>query len=323
MLKLSEQSQAILEQLKITHQKGELQGVFRNIPNEVYHHPECPGVSKSNLDIIDDTYADYLHALESAKEEIKELDFKDKFFIGNAFHMITLEPHLFNDQFCLEPVAPKCDRRTKEGKAIYKEWQKNVLDPFELENQGKVRMPLGLWEELHVMRDACMSHPYLKELIENSEKEVTIFVKDEKTGLTLKCRLDMVNFDSNVICDLKSTLDASFLGFRRSVVKFKYDKQAAFYSDITRAATGQNFDFLFGACRKWTETEKNKPLDLRKPLFAQVFHAIPPVIEVGRALYRRNLDKISAVHKGEESPTYSQEIVPLDLPAYAFDISSR
>jgi exodeoxyribonuclease VIII len=55
----------------------------------------------------------------------------------------------------------------------------------------------------------------------------------------------------NVIIDLKTTEDASPRGFAQSVKKYRYDVQAAFYSDGLEEATGKACNgFFFVAVEK-------------------------------------------------------------------------
>jgi hypothetical protein len=208
IMMLSEENQKLLLQLQELHNKGQLTGQFTNIPDEVYHHPDCPGVSNSNLTTISKSYDHYLASLEEARKERSENDFKDKFFLGRAYHMLTLEPDRFYSMFSVCPTEPKVDKRTKVGKETYLEWEKTILDPWEKENQGKIRMPIELWEQLHAMTKATLEHPVAGPLIKASAREVTFFWRDEKTGITCKCRADAINFEYGIIIDLKSTIDA-------------------------------------------------------------------------------------------------------------------
>jgi hypothetical protein len=311
-MKLSEENQALLIQLQTLHDKGELHGMFPNIPNEVYHHPDCPGVSKSNLDSVNKSYNHYLQSIENARKEQEEPDFKDKFFVGTAFHTIVLEPELFDKTYACPPIQPKFDRRTKEGKAGYEEWVSRVLEPWEAENAGKARITEELMTQLNSMRNSVLAHAKIRNIIENSAKEVTFFWRDAKTGLTCRCRPDAISMEYGIVLDLKSTaMGADFVSFRRAMANYNYDKQAAFYLDGVKAVTGRDMQFIFCA------TEKEAPFG------TQAFLAIEPIIDVGRQLYRKSLDKISAVHQGKEPKGYSQDIIDIDLPAWGYDVEAR
>lgn len=323
---LTPEEKTIQDHLIDLQSKDELHGMYKNIPSAVYHHPDTPGVSNSNFDPINRSYRHYMKALDDGREERNELDFRDKFFIGHAFHMLVLEPHLFEKTFCCQiigPEEPKFDKRTTVGKNGYADWHKTVYMPWaedvlakwNIENQGKVVMPIKTWEQIQAMGKAFLSNAQIKSILDSSIKEVTFFWKDERTGITCKCRPDALNLDFSpdygIIFDAKSTEDASRNGFRKSIVKFNYDRQSAFYTDGVFAVTGKKCHFIFGAQEK-------------SDLFLnQAFMANDAMKEVGKDLYRRGLDKLHRIHKSEEVKGYSEEIEDIDLPSYAYDLDAR
>lgn len=311
-MNLSPENSELLGQLKTLHAENKLEGMFPNIPNEVYHHPECPGVSNSNLTKAAVSYDHYLQTLAEYKDEHAEADFKDKFFVGTAYHMITLEPELFDKLFAVPPTQPKYDRRTKSGKEAHDYWEANIYSPWVKENDGKTHLDLETFNQLSEMKNATLKNPKLKKIIENSAKEVTFFWRDEKTGITCRCRPDALSMEFGIVLDLKSTATgADFISFRKAMAKFNYDQQCAFYLDGIKKVTGRDMSFVFGVCEK------------KAPFGVQAFAPVEPVIDVGRTLYRRALDKIAAVHQGKAPSGYSQEIVDIDLPAWGFDVESR
>lgn len=76
--------------------------------NKEYHDAE--GVSKSDLDLVHKSPLHYITAKNSQKVQTEALLF------GSALHKFVLENNEFSSEFT---TAPLCDRRTKEGKAIY------------------------------------------------------------------------------------------------------------------------------------------------------------------------------------------------------------
>ena len=61
---------------------------------------------------------------------------------GRAYHKFCLEPYDFENEFV---VSPKIDRRTKEGKAAYEEFEKQAA--------GKEIIDEETYEKLSAMRD--------------------------------------------------------------------------------------------------------------------------------------------------------------------------
>ena len=84
-MSLSIDHQAVLALLKLLESKGELVGAFEDIPIEVYHHPECPGISSTTLKTV--LKRSYAH-LGHSKFDTKEMSF------GRLFHSFISEPHL-------------------------------------------------------------------------------------------------------------------------------------------------------------------------------------------------------------------------------------
>lgn len=142
--------------------------------------------------------------------------------IGSAIHALTLEgEETYLSQYA---VAPQCDRRTKEGKAIYAD--------FEASAPGKTVITLDEEETIRGCFKSIMAHNNAKKLLDESEgqPEVTLMWIDEATGMPCKARLDRLPDPSKgLVIDLKSTSDASKKGFVRQMCNLSYDLQAAHY----------------------------------------------------------------------------------------------
>ena len=81
---------------------------------------------------------------------------------------------------------------------------------------------------------------------EGAKKEYSLFATCPKTGLELRCRPDLYNPSDFVMCDVKTTTDASPNGFLRSAIyKFRYDAQAAFYKYVAELCGWKVTHFAF------------------------------------------------------------------------------
>jgi exodeoxyribonuclease VIII len=109
-----------------------------------------------------------------------------------------------------------------------------------------------------------------------------------------------------ILVDLKTCVDASPAGFAKSIVNWRYQVQAAFYSDGWEAATGQKVHaFVFAAVEKeW-------------PYAAAAYMLTDEDLTQGRLAYRRNLRTYAACTASGEWPGYSTDIQLLNLPAWA------
>lgn len=106
--------------------------------------------------------------------------------------------------------------------------------------------------------------------------------------------------------DLKSTEDASLEGFTRSVAKYNYAMQAAFYSDGIEAATLKPVHgFAFVACEKVA------------PYAVQCFQLDFQAMEAGRVTYMNLLTSLADCKYDGKFPAYSDAIETLSLPNWA------
>ena len=79
------------------------------------------------------------------------------------------------------------------------------------------------------MRDSIISNEIARELIENCKKEVPMVWEDSDTGVLCKGKADGVADD--YLLDLKTTREPNLSNFKRSALKYGYDRQSAFYLD--------------------------------------------------------------------------------------------
>lgn len=226
---------------------------------------------------------------------------------GSAFHAALLEPELFGQNFI---VAPKFDRRTKEGKAAAEAW--------EAENAGKTTLVDDQMTAIEQMVVSVRSHQGAAKLLANGMAEMSGFWTDPDTGIECKCRPDwLAVMEDNpgriaAIVDVKTCRDASADGFSRAIATFGYDVQAAFYQDGLKALTGRSIPFYFIA----VETEP--------PFAVAAYKASDEMIEVGRAKYRAALQLLKWCRENESWPGYQPggEIETINLPRWAanFDL---
>jgi hypothetical protein len=264
------------------------QGRYDNLPSEQYRN-ECYGWSKSSLDKATRSIAHYLYSKENP-EQTESLTF------GAAFHCAILEPEKFESEYV---VAPECDRRTTIGKKIWAD--------FVFENSGKSIIKAAEMESITAMREMIAAHPVASELLKCGSPEVSYFWKDQGTGLNCKCRADFVCNDNwNTVVDLKTTDNASIEEFQRSVGKYRYHVQAAYYLDgISLVEEKKHTNFLIIA------VEKNPP-------YCVAVYDMIQTLDAGRAAYERDLETVESYVKanGDCWIGYPQNIQTIKLPAY-------
>lgn len=260
------------------------------LTNAEYH--TRPEVSKSGLDLVRRSPLHFWNRYLNPDRIIEPPS--EAMVIGSALHTAVLEPHLFDDEYA---VAPHCDRRTKEGKMIWAD--------FEQEAAGKTLLKADDASRIDAMAKAVRSHKAASFLLTMPGKaEQSYFWTDDETGEKCKCRPDWHSADGRIMVDVKTTEDASPGKFlRNSVLGWRYHVQAAFYMRGLPSAEV----FLFAVVEK-------------KPPFAVAVYSLPPkLIERGQEEARQDLQRIAECRAANHWPSYSEEIEELALPKWLDD----
>lgn len=151
--------------------------------------------------------------------------------VGSAVHAAVLEPGHYAADFA---VAPDVDRRTKEGKEKWAEFQtlhagKTILTADEAELVGAVSGQIVV--TMHRLS------------IKPVHREVPLAVS--YNGVPLKSCIDVIAEDG-YLYDLKTTEDASPRGFQQAVRSYRYNLQAYFYRLVADlAGMGRPLGFRF------------------------------------------------------------------------------
>lgn len=184
------------------------------------------------------------------------------FAIGSALHELVLEPHLFKSNYI---VTPKFDRRTTIGKAEHEKWV--------IEANGKTLLNEEEMNMIIQMAENAINNQTFMSLLENSDREVSCYTEDIKTGLKLKVRPDILPTNKSTIIDIKTCLDSSPKKFKGDVYSYGYSISAAFYMDILKRE-----NYLFSAFEK------------QEPYQVSLYALNDEMIEFGREQYRMALD---------------------------------
>lgn len=184
------------------------------------------------------------------------------FSIGSALHEIILEPSLFKTNYI---VAPKFDRRTKQGKADY--------EAFQASAEGKTILFEDEMEMITKMGENAIKNPTFVELIKDSYRELSCYTQDPVTGLKLRMRPDSMAKTKSTITDIKSCLDSSARKFKGDVYNYGYSISAAYYMDFLKRE-----NYVFAAVEK------------QPPYQVSLFVLDDEKIEWGRQQYRMGLD---------------------------------
>lgn len=248
-------------------------------------------VNQSMLKYLQQSPLHYKYAVDNPKPPTP-----DQLF-GGALHKYVLQPESFGEEYA---VCPACDRRTKEGKALWAE--------FCAASDGLKIITEQDMAAIIAMRDALMANKLVRPLLAG-DREVPLFWKDERTGLECKGRMDaIINTPINAISDYKSCKNAATEPFLRAALNYGYDVQAAHYLSGARENYGKDYVYLCIAQEK------------EPPYAVNVLQLDDPFIEHGRILLRRYMDILADCIAtgnwyGYEGPR--EEINVAMLPAWA------
>ncbi len=259
-------------------------GMKLNVPAKEYF--ASPGVNHSSAKEMDTSPKHYLQKITAAED-----DPTDAQIIGKLTHSAILE-----SDFSGFVVRPKdMDFRGKEGKAWRDAQTKHIIDQETA-------------SDIAGMVTAVKNHALANRMLYTTvgHHEVSCWGKHAGTGLLVKGRADRITEDSQnktVIIDLKTTDrgGASSAEFSRSILKWSYASQAAFYCDLFGASY-----FCFVVVEKLA------------PYAVNCFSLAPEAIEFGRKKYDRWLAKIKECAETGKWPAYGEELTTVSIPEWAF-----
>lgn len=272
-------------------------GIILGMSNAEYH--ALPSVSSSKLKTILRSPAHY-HAAYLAGAPRKEPT--ASMVLGSLTHTLFLEQEQYSSEYI---IAPDCDRRTKEGKAVYAAFQ-DAAD-------GMTIITAEQRDTAHDMARALCGHQ-IHEAMTGGHAEASIFWTDDQTGLACRIRPDYhiapcEMWPTGLIIDVKTTDDARSDAFARTCVNFGYDLSAAMYCD--------GFQHHHGT------TELDPPLFLLLVVERDAPHAVacyecsPEMLDKGEEKYRKALEWLENCQRTDNWPGYDAGIQLLNLPKWA------
>ena len=277
---------------------------LKKISNAEYHALDY--VSKSHLDEVNKSPFHYWDKYINPNRV--EIEPTKQMLLGSAMHTMVLEPELFEKEYIVESAnapkrptaiqrnAKKPSSQTLDAIAYWEEFDKKAV--------GKNLISIDDYERLTIMKQRIFDHPAASTILSLSGvAEQSYQWKDNQTGEICKSRPDFHTDDGTLIVDLKTTSDASELGFQKSVHNFRYHVQAGFYLRSIKEAE----QFVFIAV-------ESKP-----PYLVAVYNASPEMIAAGNRVADKNLATLAQCRKSGKWTGYSEEITTLDLPRFNND----
>lgn len=204
------------------------------------YHADNERIGKSGLDLIHKAPIKYY--LERLWEGRKPLDTK-ALRLGKFYHAYLFEPERLKlDFYRLEERAKLAEIGGAKPRATnaYKDWMAEQIEECGL----RVMVPDEYFDQAPEMEKALRNNPLIVELLEHPGSCEMAVKWTMANGVLAKSKFDKFipcfHTDTeelseykncNLIIDYKTTEDASPLEFRKSVLKYRYDVQAAMYLD--------------------------------------------------------------------------------------------
>lgn len=279
-------------------------GVYFDVPFDDYLN--APYVNKSAITAGLRSMAHMKQSIEDHVEPTKAMRF------GTLVHAGKLEPLAVAQRYAVMP-AYELDDQNQTAKGVCTQskntrYYRDKVAAFTAANVGKEIVTQDEFDRMLGMMSALASHPIASSYLDCPGKtEVSLVWDDADTGLRCKARVDKFDSTGCRIPDLKTTADAS--DFERSIARFRYDIQGAFYLDGIKALTSADYEFPLVAI------ETTPPYGVRAAPLAE------SAIEHGRNCYRRVLRQYAAWQSSGRDPQGYASPAAWELPEW-FDTGS-
>ena len=270
---------------------------FPGMDNAYYH--QSPGVSSSTLRRFRQSQ---LHAMQEVVEPTPAMQF------GSAAHSLIVEgENAFNNEVAVISGSPY----TNANKQLKRDY----------EDRGMLVITQDKRDTLFRMKDNLIEEA--KKFLNVDQGEYPgVFTKPYENALywweqdvLLKLRSDVIRHpvvqpysdESIVVIDYKTTSDCSVSGFTRSIRRYQYDLQAAFYRRGYERAGFKVEDFLFVA------------QETKKPYATKIFKMHDEDMDRGWDQLEETLGDYKAVRDGERPTIYNTPSIVEVMLGYEFE----
>lgn len=195
-------------------------GVYHDVSAEDYFSWDA--VSNSRLNLMNRSAAHYQAGFTAATPQMA---------LGSLVHSGVLEPLSIAKRYVFMPnYASHPDNVSKGGVRSFSsatDFVKRMQEDFQRLNHDKEIVSEEQYNTMTGMAAALQANTAARDLLRDGKAEVSLVWDDPDTGLRCKCRIDWLKPKAGVFVDLKTTADAA--DFSRSIVRYGYHRQTAFY----------------------------------------------------------------------------------------------
>jgi hypothetical protein len=260
-------------------------GVY-DITNDEYH--SSAGISRSGImEFMKTPFHYYNKYILGNRQESSS----KSLILGSALHCYVLEPEKFFNEYI---IVEKLDRRTKEGKAYYEllEYEKGTKECINQEDFAIIES----------MSKSLRSDKKIDQLISGAMYERSLYWTDPHTGMLCKCRPDV--WQNGFIVDLKSSADAGFREFQRSMYNYGYHIQCAMIHEAFKNLFNEDMkDFVFTV------------VENQAPYVPAIYKLDELSLQQSVEIFKNKLLELKQCQDKNEWPGYKTQIIT--LPNYA------
>jgi hypothetical protein len=189
---------------------------------------------------------------------------------GNLVHTLILEPKEYQNKFTVFNSKDRPEPNKTMSSKLNRAWKKKI-DECCLE-RDKVLLTLDQYNLGLTLRDKLTSVKDVKDILDNSNKEVSKSWIDFNTMVKCKGKADLVVNGGDMLVDIKTT-SKPVTEFAKSAYRYDYHRQAAFYLDGFNSK-----EFMFVV------------IETTPPYQIGIFRCTENFIDQGREEYIRLLD---------------------------------
>lgn len=269
-------------------------GLHPDVPIGVYLADCCPGPSVSGSELIrmDQTCPAVAYAHWTGNPDRLDHEGTAATKLGSALHTLVLEGEpVFRKRYAVKPEGMSL--ATTDGKA----WRRD--------QSGKEILSSDDGMAVFAMSRALSRDPVASKAFEDGIPEATAVMKDPITGLYLRCRPDWLRTSVDLALNLKTALSAKPDEWRRQAFELGYFVSAAVTVDVLSAVRDRPFAEAF------VIVEKSPPY----PCVVCTLSA--ELIEFGRLIYRKALQRYADCIASGAWPGYSDKVIEVDMPPWA------
>lgn len=271
-------------------------GVWPNVPFSTY--VSWKALNHSTLRKVDLSLAHFRDAVDNPKDSGT-----DSKRFGTSAHELLLEPERFGESIVPAPVNPKT------GKPFGSETK--AWDEYAAQYPGKLILTEEETTRLHTIVRLLRSHETMMPLLAApGMSEVCLVWDDDITGMRCKARIDRL-IPSFGRMDLKTTQCAKHTEFRKSVLKYGYATQDAFY-EMGLKSLSESGHLTCKDRSVFIAVESESPHGIG------VYAIGEDSLGIARSLVREWLCAVKEGIDRKQWPGYPTGVQVIDFPEYVF-----